>query len=133
MINRRAFLLFSSGLAFASDDFWKSSKASEWSSKDVQRLLTHSPWAKEVTLDMHTGSSGDMGGASRGRGGRGGGGMNAGGGGGADGQMGSEGGSMAGGGGRGGRGGSGGMSGEGGGRESRPEIKAIVRWESARP
>ena len=34
-----------------SDDFWKEKKPAEWSDKDVKRLLSNSPWAKQVSAD----------------------------------------------------------------------------------
>jgi hypothetical protein len=34
-----------------SADFWKEKKADEWSDKDVKRLLSNSPWAKQVSAD----------------------------------------------------------------------------------
>lgn len=123
--------------AFASPaDFWTTKEAAEWSEKDVQRILSHSPWAKEVTVQMQMNlmESGGGGGGGR-RGGRGGGG--GGGGGMADastgfGGAGGEGGGGGGMGGGGGRGGGGGGM-EGGGMQQPPEMKATVRWESARP
>ncbi len=127
IFSRRVFFLLAA-------DVWKDKKADEWSEKDVQRLLTHSPWAKEVAVEVHTAGM-ESGGRSGGRGGRGGGdaSMGSGGAGGvADGSEGMAGGPGGGGGGRGGaRGGAGG--GEGGPAANRPEMKAIVRWESARP
>jgi hypothetical protein len=34
-----------------SADFWKEKKSAEWSDKDVKRLLSNSPWAKQVSAD----------------------------------------------------------------------------------
>jgi hypothetical protein len=38
-------------LAFAGD-FWKEKPPSEWSDKDVKKLLTNSPWAKQASVDL---------------------------------------------------------------------------------
>ena len=40
----------SPGWAFASKDFWEAKPSSEWSSSEVERMLTKSPWAKEVVI-----------------------------------------------------------------------------------
>lgn len=114
MITRRELILFGVGgtsllatlPAWASDeDFWKTKKPADWSQGEVQRLLTKSPWAKEVKAEM------DMAGMTQRMGG---GGL---------------------GGGRTGIPGGGGPPGGMGGqpRRGRPEFKAIVRWETALP
>ncbi len=142
MIPRRTFLLVSAAITSRAGDFWTDKKAAEWSEKDIQRLLAHSPWAKETTVDMHNAMDGGMSGRG-GRGGRGGGGAGGGMGGGNSAEEGVSGGMGAGGagGGMGGGGGGGGRGGRGGtgdsdtmaGGNSQPVIKAMVRWESARP
>lgn len=38
------------GWAFGSKEFWESKPSTEWSSAEVERMLTKSPWAKEVTM-----------------------------------------------------------------------------------
>lgn len=38
------------GLAFASKEFWEAKPSSEWSSAEVERMITKSPWAKEVII-----------------------------------------------------------------------------------
>lgn len=53
-------------------DVWQSKPFTEWSDKDLQKLMTNSPWAKEVSLSMPGGGSG--GGSGKGGGKRGGGG-----------------------------------------------------------
>jgi hypothetical protein len=134
-LNRRRLLLMAAGATglcsrtygFASD-FWNKKAAADWSPEEVHQLLNKSPWAKEVTAAMATKSSGSgntggntggsnsgMGGSSRGMGG---GGMSGG----------SRGG-MGGGGGM----GSGGMGSGGGAPRTAPQVKGIVRWESAAP
>ena len=99
---------------FAPGEFWDDKQPSEWSERDIQRLLTKSPWAKEATAEMNFA---DMGGGTEGGGGRGGG--------------------MSG-----GRGGGGGMGGPGmggpgmegpGGAGGPLQMKALVRWETAAP
>ena len=57
-------LLLTSTLLWAGD-FWEDKEFTQWSEKDVEKLMTNSPWAKQVTVALSMG----------GRGGRGGGGM----------------------------------------------------------
>jgi hypothetical protein len=96
-------------------DFWQK-PPDQWSDKDVQKMLTNSPWAREYTLSLPPGQGfGDAGGGAPEGGG--------------------------GGGGRGGRGGGGGGGGEGGGGGGAPGStnvqqmppQVIVRWQSALP
>lgn len=131
-------------------DFWDSKPPAEWNEKDVAKLTTKSPWAKQVPMQFNADRMAQTGIPSGGRGGRGGGrgGWGGGGGGGmagggsmsgtagmgAPGAGGGMGGPGGGGGGWGG-GGGGGMAGGGmGGGGAMPEPpKVIVRWESAGP
>jgi hypothetical protein len=115
----------------SSSDFWNKKEPAEWSAEEVDKLITKSPWAKEVNA-----SSGAM---SRGYGssggsdpGIGGGGAGYPGGGGGAGYPGGGGGYPGGGGmGGGGRGMGGGRR---GGSSSMPlQYRATVRWESAKP
>ena len=106
------------------EDFWKIKPYTEWTEKELKKMLTNSPWAKEVAAGMQPGAGGGGGGGmSKGGGGRkgggGGGGMGGGG----------EGGGEGGGGGMGG--GGGGMGGGGGG--GAPAIMAKIRWQTALP
>jgi len=58
-------------------DFWQAKPSTEWSDKELQKMLTNSPWAREYTISIPPGGGGDAGGPppiSEGRGGRGGGG-----------------------------------------------------------
>ena len=108
----------SSIVTFAASEFWNSKPPSEWSDKELKRLLTNSPWAKEVQPQMNFSggpNSGTPGGGlpPGGPGGRGMGGP--------------------GGGGPGGPGGGGGFGGPDSPPSQFPEIKAEVRWESAAP
>jgi hypothetical protein len=117
-----------SRLGYAKDP-WVDKKPDEWSDKDIEKLLTRSPWAKEVYAAVDIGGGGSRIGSGGGGGRRGGGGgsMNA-----ESSSMGGSGGDM--GGGEGAMGGGGGRNRGGGGMPetpSRPEIKAIVRWETA--
>jgi hypothetical protein len=110
------------GRAFASSEFWNDKKPEDWSEKEIQHLLTRSPWAKEVvaTFDGGRGPMRGDDGAAASRSGRG-----------RDSYSGMIDAAPSGGGG-GGRGrGDGGGLGEGGGHE--PQIKAVVRWETAAP
>ena len=111
-------------------DFWEKKPYTEWSDKEVNRVVTNSPWAHEVSAAMGPaggggGGGGRMGGgrASRGGGGSGAGGFDA------AGEASGMGG--AGGGGGGGFGGRG-VGGEGGGG-SAPAVVATLRWQSALP
>jgi hypothetical protein len=54
------------------EDFWKARPYTEWSEKEVKKLLTNSPWAKDVAASMQGGTGGGMSGMGGGRGGRGG-------------------------------------------------------------
>lgn len=38
--------------AFAGSDFWKQKNASQWTSDEVHRLMTKSPWAQQVNAGM---------------------------------------------------------------------------------
>jgi len=42
-------------------EFWNDKQPSEWSEKDVQRLLTKSPWAKEAAAQVDFGGGGGPG------------------------------------------------------------------------
>lgn len=103
-------------------DAWNDKPAANWTDKDVQKLRTKSPWAKEVSMSLNQDRSTDM---MQNRGGRGGGGGGGGG--------------MGGAGGGAGMGGSGSRPGMNGEAERAPvmqrqqERKVTVRWESAAP
>jgi len=112
-------------VAFAGDP-WTAKKASDWTEKETERILTNSPWAIKVTLESNVpsagaprvgmgGPGGGMSGPGEGMGGPGGG-------------MGGPGGGMGGPGG--GMGGPSGGIGPPGGMEL---PKVTVRWESAEP
>ncbi len=129
-----AVAIASTATTLAAGDFWKDKPASEWSDKEVQRLISRSPWAKETIVNP---SSGQMRGPGMGGPGMGGPGMGPGGGGvGGPGIAGpGVGGAPGGGAGGPGMGApGGGMGGPGmGGPESMPSMKATIRWESAAP
>jgi len=113
-------------VALLASDFWKSKDYTQWSSEEVTKVLTDSPWAKEVTV-----TSGQQGQQQRRGGGRRGG-MGGGGGypGGGGGYPGGGGGYPGGGGGYpgGGAGYPGGGGGQGGGGIHE---QVVVRWDSA--
>src|ERR1700674_4346910 len=124
--------------AFAAKEFWETKPSSEWSSEETDRMLTKSPWAKEVAVSFNGGprgfGDGDSTGPRRGTGGGGIGGGGIGGGG--------IGGGIPGIGGTGGRrypgqGGPGGPRqggpGDDPGDSGRQQFHGTVRWESARP
>ncbi|MBI5281644.1 MAG: hypothetical protein HY858_08190 [Candidatus Solibacter usitatus] len=131
-LNRRAALLTIGAAAlpeasFAADP-WLAKEPSEWSPKDIQKVLADSPWAKSVSISLGGGDSLPSSGGGRpgrGRGGGAGGGIpdassSSGMGGGA---MGGGGGAMAG----------GGAEGAPGGGSIAPTITFLVRWHSALP
>jgi len=123
LVHRRSFLVSLAAAlpvpAWAADPWTK--PPSQWNDKDVQRILTDSPWSKTVTITLSSGIGG--GGGRGGRGGRGGGGGMSGGmpdasvGAGSEGVMG---------------GGRPGM-GEGMGGTMAPSIQFQIRWQSAKP
>lgn len=121
---RRALLfLLIPACALLAEDFWKAKEASEWSAKDLEKMLKKSPWAKEAPVS-------GMEGASRGSRGRGAGmGADASAGGVSSG---SDSDSMEGGG-----SGGGGRGRRSGSRMELPTIpeapKVVVRWETAAP
>jgi hypothetical protein len=130
-------LLFATALVLCAADFWQTKPFATWDQKELQKILTDSPWAKKVSVAM-------AGGGSRG----GGGGADAGGGGGRGGRGGGPSGpnsdpGIAGGGGGGiaetagvSRGGGFGGGGGGGGGEApvlTPAMQVLVTWQSALP
>jgi hypothetical protein len=111
-------------------EFWNDKEPAAWSEKEIERMLTKSPWAKQVTAAMDFSKMRGMGGGPPG--GMGGPGMGGGPPGGGMGGPGMGGGPP--GGGMGGPGMGGGPPGMGGGPPGgMPEFKATVRWESAAP
>lgn len=135
-LTRRGLLMLAAGagaqtslrLYAGSSDFWNKKEPAEWSSEEIDKLVTKSPWARQVTassaaMSRQYGDSGGNGGGMGDPGIGGGGGGYPGGGG-----MGSPGG-----GGMGGRG-MGGGGRRGGGAGPMPvSYTATVRWESAKP
>lgn len=116
-------LLFLCVLVGYAEDFWKTKPYAEWTEKEIKKILTNSPWAKDVTTSFGGPAAGGAGGG----GGRGGGGRRGGGGGGG---MGGGGGSEDASGGEGGAAGGGGMGGGGG---AAPTLTAKVRFQTALP
>ncbi len=106
-------------------DFWKTKDSSQWTSDEVNKLLTDSPWAKEKTIAPQGA------GQRRGMGRRGGFGFPGGGLGG--GYPGGGGGYPGGGGGYPGGGGGGYPSGGSGGGTNASPMNLTIRWESATP
>ena len=125
------FKLFGFGLVGAAilsaAGFWETKDYTEWSAKEVRRILSNSPWAKKVTLSF--GGMGGPGGQGS-RGGYGGGAGGGRGGGGGGGGFGGGGGGIPGGGGA-SRGG-GGYNRAGGGRMP-PQPELTIQWSSALP
>lgn len=55
MTSRRVFVGFAlcaAPLAYGASDFWNKKDPDAWSSDDIQRLMTNSPWAKTVAVDL---------------------------------------------------------------------------------
>src|ERR1700733_2327727 len=90
-------LLFPAALALWAADVWQAKPFTEWSDKDIAKIMSDSPWAKKVSVTLPTsgrggggppaggpGGGGGGGGRGGGRGGGGGGGGGADGGGGGD-------------------------------------------------
>jgi hypothetical protein len=145
-LTRRGVLLLASSAAAqswfrlyaGSSDFWNKKEPAEWSAEEIDKLVTKSPWAKEITVSstsLSRGYGGGVGDPGVGGGGTGGGagypgGVGYPGGGGGGGGVGGPGG-----GGMGyPRGGGGGGGRRGGGAGSIPiSYRAVVRWESAKP
>ncbi len=100
-------------------DFWEEKEYSQWTDKELQKMMMNSPWAKQV-LVSRGGGGGSLGLPGQAGGGARGGGRGGGGGGG-------------GGGGRGGGGGGRGGGGGGGGQAGPPPMQLWVRWNSAVP
>src|SRR5579871_721091 len=81
VVSRREALWLATGACLRSatrlyageSDFWNKKEPSEWTSEEVDKLTTKSPWAKEVTVTSGVGGRGYPGGGRRG--GMGGGGM----------------------------------------------------------
>jgi hypothetical protein len=115
-------------VALFASDFWKTKDYTQWTSDEVAKVLTDSPWAKQMNVTSEQTGGGQRRGGGMGRGGGGGGGGGRGGGMGLPG--GGGGGGYPGGGGGGGRGGGGQYPNDSGGG-MREQI--VVRWESALP
>lgn len=120
-----AALIFLALSLFAAD-FWQSKPFTEWSDKDVQKMVTNSPWARPLSLTLGNPMPPSAGGGGRGRGGGGGAGAM-----GADSSMGDLSSS--------GMGTSGGRGGRGGGLDdtntavTSTSITLTLRWQSALP
>jgi hypothetical protein len=106
--------LLQNAFALSHDEFWNSKDPAEWTDKETTQMLTHSPWARQASIESQ-GNQGRMGSP-------GGGGM---------GRLGGMGGGM--GGGRGTGGGGMGQDGGGGWGGGSQNVHALVRWESALP
>jgi len=126
-------LMFMAALMLWAADVWVK-PYTDWTDKDIQKIMTDSPWAKKVSVAFENAGRG---GAPGGGGGGGRGGGKGGGGGATDpGVDGGGGGGIAesGGGGRGGRGGGGGGDAGGGapgGGGGVPESELVVLWQTA--
>ena len=132
---RRRILMLAAGAAVqpwlrlyaGGSDFWNKKEPAEWSSDEIDKLVTKSPWAKEITVSAAAANRG-YGSSDPGAGSPGGGGYPGGGGGYPGGGGGYPGGGMGGGRGMGYPGG-----GRRGGMPSGVTYRATIRWESAKP
>lgn len=69
-LTRRAILLFAATasttlrdrLFAGGSDFWNKKDPRNWSSEEIERLITKSPWAKEVTAEFNRSMGGERGG-----------------------------------------------------------------------
>jgi hypothetical protein len=129
-LSTRFLLLFACGAAaLLAEDFWVKKPFTEWTPKEISKLVSNSPWAKEVAVPLGEGRGGMRGGGAP----VGGGGSDAGAFGDASGGSNAGGGGRSGGG-RGGRGGSGaGDTGEAPGGQMVPAAAVVVRWQTALP
>ena len=144
-LTRRGVVMLAGGVGLAAwsrlygsnSEFWNKKEPAEWTSAEIDQLISKSPWARQVSAQSsHDRSDGggypnDGGypGGGGGRGGMGGGGPMGGGGMGGGGPM-SEGGPSMGGG---GMGGGRGRGGRGRGGQPMESVQGTVRWESAKP
>jgi hypothetical protein len=105
-------------------DFWQSKPYTEWSDKEVHKILSNSPWSKEVVVSLGGASAGGSGKGSR-----------KGGGGGGGGDAGFDGPAMGSGAGSAGSSGRGNVSEVGGGAPSSgtPSMTLLVSWRTALP
>lgn len=70
MLSRRSMIRFAAALpvasalpgwAFSSKDFWETKPSSDWNYDEVDRMITKSPWAKEVTVTDRSAGRGNSG------------------------------------------------------------------------
>jgi hypothetical protein len=74
MLKKLSALLFLCALCMWAADFWTTKPFTDWNEKEVQTILTHSPWSETVTVTGGVGSAGGIAESSgKGGGGRGGG------------------------------------------------------------
>jgi len=142
-LTRRGVFMLAAGVGFAAwgrvygsnSEFWNKKEPAEWTSAEIDQLISKSPWAKQVGAQYsrdrgdggYPNDEGYPGGGGGGRGGMGGGGPMGGGGGPMGGIPGIGGPGMGG-------GGMGGGRGRGGrGRQPMESVQGTVRWESAKP
>ena len=115
--------LFVFAFCLCAADFWQAKPSSDWSDKDLQKMMNNSPWARPFSVAMSGPTPPAVGGTAAGNSG-------------ADPGMPSPI-SEGGGGGRGGGGGGGGRGGGGGGAGGGPggggSMDLVARWQSALP
>ena len=55
---RAAFATMACAVAFCASDVWNSKESTDWTSDDINRILTDSPWAKQVNASFDSGGRG---------------------------------------------------------------------------
>jgi hypothetical protein len=121
-MKKATLLLFPAALALWAAEVWQAKPFTEWSDKDIAKIMTDSPWAKKVSVTLPGFGGGPAAGAPGGGGGGGRGGGRGGGGGGPQGTAASGGGDP---------GIGGGAAPAGGGGGGAPETDLFIRWRTA--
>src|SRR5258708_32704432 len=72
-MKKLAVLLLLTALCLWAADFWFAKPYTDWRGKDIQKMITDSPWAHKVSIEMTGGPGGGRGGPGGAPGGAGGG------------------------------------------------------------
>ncbi|HEY2844781.1 MAG TPA: hypothetical protein VGJ09_14065 [Bryobacteraceae bacterium] len=73
MLKRSSALVFLFALSAWAADFWTTKPYTDWDEKDIQKILTNSPWTEKISIVAGVGAFAGPGGSGKGGGGRGGG------------------------------------------------------------
>ena len=68
-LTRGAALMFTGAVLLLAADFWEKKAPDAWTTAEVERILTDSPWAREAEVAFVGDTSSPIGGGSRSRGG----------------------------------------------------------------